>query len=113
MQTCSVGLKDGTDSVGNPECRQLRTIFDNFNLTEEIWGVALEFLNGVFRFREGLGRVIGMAAAVGEPRELARYLRCLGEVGNEMEVLELESGGGVWGVVKDGLAMSAILVLRK
>jgi hypothetical protein len=30
-----------------------------------------------------------------------------------MKVLELESGGGVWGVVKVGLAMSAILVVRK
>ena len=45
-----VNLKDGTDGVGNPECRQLRTIFDDFDLTEEIWRVMLEFLNGVFRF---------------------------------------------------------------
>jgi hypothetical protein len=50
MQTCSVGLKDGTDSVGNPECRQFRTIFGDFDLTEEIWGVVLEFLNRVLRF---------------------------------------------------------------
>jgi hypothetical protein len=50
MQTCSVGWKDGTDGAGNLECRQLRTIFDDFDLTEEIWRVVLEFLNGVFRF---------------------------------------------------------------
>jgi hypothetical protein len=50
MQTCSVGWKDGTEGTGNPECRQLRTIFDDFDLTEEIWRVVLEFLNGVFRF---------------------------------------------------------------
>jgi hypothetical protein len=50
MQTCSVGLKDGTDSVGNPECGQFRTIFDDFDMTEEIWRVVLEFLDGVFRF---------------------------------------------------------------
>lgn len=50
MQTCSVGLKDGTDGVGNPECRQLRTIFDDFDLTKEIWRVVLEFLDEVFRF---------------------------------------------------------------
>ena len=28
-----------------------------------------------------------------------------------MEVLELERGGGVWVVVKEGLAMSAILIM--
>jgi hypothetical protein len=50
MQTCSVGLKDGTDGVGNPECRQLRTIFDDFDLTKEIWRVVLKFLDEVFRF---------------------------------------------------------------
>jgi hypothetical protein len=50
MQTCSVGLKDGTDSVGNPERRQFRTIFNDFDLTEEIWRVVLEVPNGVFRF---------------------------------------------------------------
>jgi hypothetical protein len=67
-------LKDGTGGVGNSDCRQLGTTFDDFDLAEEIWRVVLEFPNRVLRFGEDLGRVIGMAATIGEPEELARYL---------------------------------------
>ena len=88
-------LQDGADGGRDPEGCEFGSIIDDVDLGRERGGVRLQDRDGAFGGCEGVGRVVGVAAAVGEAGELARdWDGCsLDEVREEMEVAELEVRG--------------------
>ena len=112
MQARGVGLQDGADGGRDPEGCEFGSVVDDVDLDRELRGVRVQGRDGASGGREGVGRVVGVAAAVGEASEVAGDGEGWGldEGGEEVEIAELELRAGDGGGVEEGLAVAAVLV---
>jgi hypothetical protein len=109
VQARGMGLENRADSTGDVERGQLRSVLDDFDLPRQFWRKGFQVPDSDFGLFERLAGIVRVTAAMWEPEEIARDVRCGDEVGEEVEVLDLESGGRCRVEVEERLTVAAVL----
>jgi hypothetical protein len=91
------------------ELGQHRSVLDDFDLARQFWRTGFQVPDGGLGTFERLTGIVRVTAAVREPEEIARDVRRGDEVGEEVEVFDLEDGRGGWVEVEKRLAVAAVL----